>query len=169
METSPKDQVIQLIPDLSHRDKEMVERALAFRARSTVLAIIRRPDGKILVDKGTDPTRDLTFYRAPGGGIDFGEHSHDAVVREVMEEMQLEIRAVDTWKIVENIFTHKNKLMHEILFLTYCEFVDQSLYDQEEFLIEEPGRESTYATWKTLEEIESQGAVLFPEAMRELF
>lgn len=169
MEKSAKDQVIQLIPELSHRDKEMVERALAFRARCTALAIIRRPDGKVLVDKGTDPTRDLTFYRAPGGGIDFGEHSHHAVVREVMEEMRLEIKAVDTWKIVENIFTYKNKLMHEILFLTHCEFVDPSLYDQEEFLIEEPGRESTYATWKTLAEIEAEGAVLFPEPMKELF
>ena len=169
MEKSALDQIIPLIPELSHRDKEMVERALSFRARCTALAIIRRPDGKILVDKGSDPTRNLIFYRAPGGGIDFGEQAHDAVVREVMEEMQLEIRAVNTWKVVENIFTYKNKLMHEMLFLVQCEFVDSSMYSKDQHPHIEPGRETTYATWKSLDDIEAEGAVLVPEAMRELF
>ena len=43
---------------------------------------IAKKDNKILVGIGYDKVKKQTFYRALGGGIEFGETSKDAVIFE---------------------------------------------------------------------------------------
>ena len=56
------------------------------RIRPLALCVIRHGDA-ILVSEGHDPVKQQTFYRPPGGGIEFGETGQQTVVRELMEEM----------------------------------------------------------------------------------
>ncbi len=52
------------------------------KIRPLALCIFRRGD-KIFVSDGYDALKDQAFYRAIGGGIDFGEAGHETVRREV--------------------------------------------------------------------------------------
>ena len=53
---------------------------------------IAKKDNKILVGIGYDKVKKQTFYRALGGGIEFGETSKDAVKREFQEEIHADIK-----------------------------------------------------------------------------
>jgi ADP-ribose pyrophosphatase YjhB (NUDIX family) len=59
------------------------------------------------------------YHRLIGGGIDLGETHHDAIVREVDEELGATIHDLAFLATVENIFQIDGVLGHEIVFL-YC-------------------------------------------------
>ncbi len=56
------------------------------RYRRSVVAVIQREDGKILVGKGT---RSLAEWQLPQGGVESGESVEIAVRREIEEETSL--------------------------------------------------------------------------------
>ncbi|MBV6822129.1 NUDIX domain-containing protein [Pseudomonas sp. PD9R] len=56
------------------------------RIRPLALCIFHHR-GKILVNRFYDDEKQLSLYRPIGGGIEFGERSADAVVREVQDEL----------------------------------------------------------------------------------
>lgn len=58
--------------------------------RPIVLGIVKK-DNKILVSEGYDKTKNETFYRSIGGGIEFLENSKDALKREFKEELDIDI------------------------------------------------------------------------------
>ena len=60
------------------------------RIRTIVLGIFLHED-RLLVFRGDDPARDVVFYRPLGGGVEFGERSADAFVREMREELGAEL------------------------------------------------------------------------------
>ena len=57
--------------------------------RPLALAVVRR-DEELLLAEHYDSAEEYTFYRPIGGGIEFGEHSRDAVRREFREELDVE-------------------------------------------------------------------------------
>jgi ADP-ribose pyrophosphatase YjhB (NUDIX family) len=91
------------------------------------LAIVRRDDD-LLVYEGNDPTRDQTFYRPLGGGVEFGERADEAVGRELREELGVELRAVTLIGVLENIFELFGRPHHEIVFLFDAEIADPLVY-----------------------------------------
>ncbi len=62
-------------------------------------------DNKILVcqQKGKD------YYFFPGGHVEFGENSQDALIRELKEELNLSLKKVEYIGTVENIYKDKEK------------------------------------------------------------
>ena len=60
-----------------------------------------------------------TFYRPPGGGIEFGEHSRDTVVRELREEFDLVVDRdeLTLLGVAENAFQFRGEPHHEICFI----------------------------------------------------
>ncbi len=58
----------------------------------TVLGAVRRPDGKFLITRRSANKRWAPgAWEIPGGGVQAGETSRDAVLREVLEETGLDV------------------------------------------------------------------------------
>ncbi|MDQ6935648.1 MAG: NUDIX domain-containing protein [Actinomycetota bacterium] len=68
----------------------MPDQALPSRQRVASYAVIRRAE-EILLSRLAPYLSGTERWSLPGGGIDFGEHPRDAVVREVYEETGLEV------------------------------------------------------------------------------
>lgn len=54
--------------------------------RVVALGVVYR-DGEVLAARHRDPEMSDPFYRPIGGGVEFGEHSREPVVREFAEEL----------------------------------------------------------------------------------
>jgi 8-oxo-dGTP pyrophosphatase MutT (NUDIX family) len=132
------------------------------RIRVITLGIIRDGD-RLFLSEGYDPVRHTTFYRALGGGVDFGETSHDALQREFREEIQAEIKNIHYVACLENIFTYKGELGHEIIQLYRCEFEDPRFYKLDELTFSEDSGSQHKARWIPIDLLESGEVRLVPE------
>lgn len=99
------------------------------RIRALALCIFHH-HGKILVNRFTDPVEQRMLFRPLGGGIEFGERSADAIVREVQEELGLSISDVRLMGTLESLFTYAGKPGHEIVQVYDARFDDASVYEQ---------------------------------------
>ncbi len=104
------------------------------------------------------------FARPLGGGIDFGEHSRDAVVREIREELGAEITDVEFVCMMESIYIYLGEPGHEIVFVYDGRFVDEHLYEQASLQVTE-GKRIFEARWKSLEELNAEHILLVPEGL----
>jgi 8-oxo-dGTP pyrophosphatase MutT (NUDIX family) len=121
-----------------------------------------KDDSRLLLAKGYDPIKQQTFYRALGGGVDFGETSYDALKREFQEELQAELTNIKYLACIENLFVYNGQPGHEIIQLYQCDFVDPKFYqcDQLEFL---EGEHQATAFWLNIEECKSGKLRVVPE------
>ena len=113
--------------------------------RVLALGLIRDGD-RTFISEGYDPVKQQTFYRAMGGGVDFGETSYDALQREFQEEIQAELTNIKYLGCLENLFTFNGKQGHEILQVYQCDFVDPKFYQLEELVFAE-GERKKKALW----------------------
>jgi ADP-ribose pyrophosphatase YjhB (NUDIX family) len=67
--------------------------------------------------RGQDPEGDRVFHRLIGGGVELGERSADAIVREVAEELRSTLIDAELLGVVENVFTYAGELGHEVVFV----------------------------------------------------
>ncbi len=131
------------------------------RLRVIALAIVIRPaDGAILSIRFPEPDR--TFYRAPGGGVEFGERAIDTVQREMREELGHAVHVDRLLGVIENHFTHRGQQGHEVVFNYLVHFDDESLYMQEEFPVVEDNGERFSAYWIQLDELDRQAIPYYP-------
>jgi ADP-ribose pyrophosphatase YjhB (NUDIX family) len=122
---------------------------------------------RILVSKHYDPQKQDYFCRPLGGGVEFGERSHDAIFREIKEETGFAITNVKLLGVLESFFDHAGQRGHEIVFVFDAEFEDRGLYDQAELPCTEAHYADFSASWLTLSEIESAKIRLVPEGIRQ--
>lgn len=74
----------------------------------------------------------LNYWSLPGGRIDYGETSRDALIREVYEEIETEIKTGRLLWIIENFYKKEGKFIHELGVYYLMEFPDDSpLYLEE--------------------------------------
>lgn len=133
--------------------------------RPVAICIVRRGE-EILVFEARDETRDLTFYRPLGGGIDFGERSDGAVRRELQEEIGAELADLQLLTILENVFEFEGKASHEIVFVYEATFADPALYDRETFVVtEETG--TLPGVWRPLADFDMTSTPLYPDGLLE--
>lgn len=71
-------------------------------------------DGHVLVSDGSDRTTGEHFHRLLGGGIEFGEHSEQALRREFREELDVALDAVTLLGVVEDVFTFEGEPGHQV-------------------------------------------------------
>lgn len=129
--------------------------------RVIALGLVRDGD-KIFVSEGYDPIKQNIFYRAMGGGVDFGETSFDALNREFQEEIQAELKNIQYLGCLENIFTYNGKAGHELIQLYQCDFVDPKYYQLERQEFTEGERKKT-AVWVDINRCKSGELRLVPE------
>jgi 8-oxo-dGTP pyrophosphatase MutT (NUDIX family) len=137
----------------------------ANQIRLIALGLIRSGD-RTFLSQGYDPVKQQTFYRALGGGVDFGETSYDALKREFHEELQAELTNIKYLGCIENLFIYNGQPGHEIIQLYQCDFVDSKFYqlDQVEF---SEGEHKKTALWLNIEECKSGKLRVVPELFLE--
>lgn len=127
--------------------------------RPIALGIVKK-DNKILVGIGYDKVKKQTFYRALGGGIEFGETSKDAVKREFQEEIHSDITVGELLGVTENIFTYQGKTGHEIVFLYSIEIPNDNFKNDYE-INDEVGKYN--AVWVDIDDFKSGKKIIYPE------
>ncbi len=127
--------------------------------RPIALGIVKK-DNKILVGIGYDKVKKQTFYRALGGGIEFGETSKDAVKREFQEELHADIKVGELLGVTENIFTYQGKTGHEIVFLYSIEIPNDNFKNDYE-INDEVGKYN--AVWVDIDDFKSGKKIIYPE------
>lgn len=71
------------------------------RSDKTVL-FARRPEGKEMAG----------YWEFPGGKLELGESVHEALARELQEEIGIQIGESIHWQTVEHIYSHAHVLLH---------------------------------------------------------
>ncbi|MEN9243469.1 MAG: NUDIX hydrolase [Gloeomargarita sp. DG02_5_bins_242] len=128
--------------------------------RVLALGLIQQDD-RVFLSEGYDPARQLTFYRALGGGVDFGEPSAVALEREFQEELQAQLKDIEYLGCLENIFTYNGQPGHEIIQLYRCAFVDPRFYELEALEFQE-GERRKIARWVPVERLLTGELTLYP-------
>jgi ADP-ribose pyrophosphatase YjhB (NUDIX family) len=140
-------------------------RASGPRIRPIAIAVIRRGD-HVLAFEMYDPSRDVTFCRPLGGGIEFGELSEDAVRRELLEEIGAELTNVRLIGVLENRFHGFERDGHEIVFVFDADLADRSLYEHDDLgVVTDVGAK---VAWQPLSRFASGEAALYPDGLAEL-
>ncbi|HDR7794702.1 TPA: NUDIX domain-containing protein [Bacillus luti] len=99
-----------------------------------------------------------TFYRFPGGSIEFGETAQEAVMRELMEEYNLEVFVQELAVVNEHIFEWNNEKGHHCTLIhwgTVQEMVTNEIRHKE--------HEDIILTWKSLDELKKKPT--YPEGI----
>ena len=117
-------------------------------------------NNKLLVSEGFDKVKNETFYRCLGGGIEFLEKSEEALKREFLEEINVDITVKDFLGILENIFTYQGKKAHELVLFYSIEISDEN-YQEEYKVIDDHGE--TIAKWIDINEFKNKNKILYPE------
>lgn len=132
------------------------------RIRPIALGLIEY-EGHIFVSKGKDAETEETFYRFLGGGIDFGETSRAALVREFAEEIQADLTGIEYITCIDNIFTLDGKPKHELIQLFRARFVDQAFYQLQQTFELIEGDRIDRAFWIETQRVFSGEYRLVPE------
>ncbi|HHT7191540.1 TPA: NUDIX domain-containing protein [Bacillus cereus] len=99
-----------------------------------------------------------TFYRFPGGSIEFGETAQEAVMRELMEEYNLEVFVQELAVVNENIFEWNGEKGHHCT-LIHWGIVREVVTNE----IRHKEHEDIILTWKSLDELKKKPT--YPEGI----
>jgi len=75
-------------------------------------AVIERPDGTFLLAQRPDGKPYPGYWEFPGGKIEAGEDPHAALVRELREELGIEVREATPWVTRVYAYTHATVRLH---------------------------------------------------------
>jgi ADP-ribose pyrophosphatase YjhB (NUDIX family) len=106
-----------------------------------------RHEGQILTISAQDPDKPEPHYGVPGGGVEFGETSEQALRREMREELGAEMADLDLLFVSEEIFAVQGQTYHAIVFLYQGRFVDPGFYARPVIPYVEGPEPRKKATW----------------------
>lgn len=134
----------------------------------SVLGVIRRPDGKYLITKRVD-TKSWApgWWEVPGGGVQAGETSKEAVCREVFEETGLDVKNAT----VSKTYTYRRDNPEETgdnYFVDIYRF-DMDFNEEDLQLQAEETAGYRIATKEEIEELDAEGIFLHYKSMKEIF
>lgn len=75
-------------------------------------AVILRPDGTFLLGQRAPGTFYPGYWEFPGGKIEPGETPRDALVRELHEELGIEVLSTQPWIVREYVYEHAHVRLH---------------------------------------------------------
>ncbi|WP_181686301.1 NUDIX hydrolase [Halorhabdus salina] len=121
--------------------------------RAVALGAVRRND-ELLVFEEQSPDTGEPYYRLLGGGVEFGEHSSDAVVREFDEELGVTFTEPMDLGTFEQVFSYDREPAHELWRVYEGSIVEDWPYEEDSFTFVEPelGIE-LLACWMSIERL----------------
>jgi ADP-ribose pyrophosphatase YjhB (NUDIX family) len=137
------------------------------RIRTLAVAVCRAGD-RILVERGYDNVRDHHFYRAIGGGVEFGERAAAAVVREWREELGLTLEAPVLLGVLESLFTYNGEAGHEVVFVFEALVVDPRAHESDELEVVDTDGLRHVAVWVPLPALRADSIPLCQAGVLEL-
>jgi len=75
-------------------------------------SVIFRTDGQFLLGQRGPGTFYPGYWEFPGGKVEPGETPHDAIVRELHEELGIEVEAATPWIVREHVYEHAHVRLH---------------------------------------------------------
>lgn len=137
--------------------------------RFVALGAVRRGD-ELLVFEGDVPDTGETYYRLLGGGVEFGEESRDAVVREFGEELDVEFADPSLVGTFERVFTYGGEPEHEVWRVYEGHIVEDWPYDRDSFTFVEPEFDTEHlARWMPVERLRDRQTTFYsPEVLDAL-
>jgi len=84
-------------------------------------AIVFRGDGVLLIQRGKPPAQGK--WSIPGGAVRLGETLEDAVIRELREEVEMDVKPLGVGKVVDRIYRDsEGKTAYHYVIIDYvCE------------------------------------------------
>jgi ADP-ribose pyrophosphatase YjhB (NUDIX family) len=93
------------------------------------ICLLPDPEGtRLFVIRCYDPGDNTTFYKPPGGSVDFGERAREAIVREVREELDAALDNLQQLGVLEFFASFDRRPLHEITFVFGAGFADPRFY-----------------------------------------
>ena len=101
----------------------------------TVLGVLKRPDGRYLItQRKLDKEWGAGWWEVPGGGVNAGEDSRDAVIREIREETGLTV-TLDTGFRAVVTYSPKPGVMKDVIYFA-AEYIGGEAHRQVEEVTE---------------------------------
>ncbi|WP_342773254.1 NUDIX domain-containing protein [Paenibacillus prosopidis] len=104
-----------------------------------------------------------TFYRFPGGGVEFGETASETIVRELFEEFDLELNIGQLALINESIIEYDGIQRHDCTLIHWCWLNHDSVLIDMKMHKE---HDDIKLVWKSLEQLTEKP--LYPEGILEM-
>jgi len=129
--------------------------------RFVALGAVRR-ENELLVFEGESPETGEPYYRLLGGGVEFGEHSREAVVREFDEELGVEFADPSRVGTFERVFTHGGETGHEVWRVYEGAIVEEWPYERDSFTFVEPEFDTEHlARWMPIERLRDEDTTFY--------
>lgn len=118
-------------------------------------------DGKILAQRNIKPNE----YYLPGGRVTFGETSEEALLREIKEELKIDITDYSPLWLNECFFVECGKNFHEIGMYYFVDISKTSFtHFEDEFELKEGCRINTYC-WLDIDKLDNY--FLYPKFIKD--
>ena len=75
-------------------------------------AVIEKPDGSFLLGQRAPDTFYPGYWEFPGGKVEAGESPREALVRELREELEIEVLRATPWLVREHVYEHAHVRLH---------------------------------------------------------
>lgn len=150
------------IPFMKMSGKNTSTTTKEYQRALPALAVIFNEQGKVLLTKRDEPTSPLhNLWQFPGGGIEFGEHPRQTVIREIKEETNLEIQLLTNHPLVFHHANHEQQ--SETLALVYsAQYISGKINTTQD-------EHTAEARWFTYEELDfTKCALLTEEILNEV-
>lgn len=119
-------------------------------------------NNKILTHKNINKDH----YCLPGGRVEIGENSEEAIKREIYEELGKKVEITRYISTIENFFEMENKKYHEIMFVHNVEFKNEEDKKIDYILKNIEGKKGLQYKWIDLNEIDKYN--ILPKCIKEI-
>lgn len=134
--------------------------------RVKVVGLLIR-DGRSLWIEAFDRVTGERYLLPPGGGVEFGERLEEAVKRELLEEIRVDVSEVEMLGFSENFLRFNRWDEHELVFVFAAQCPEGWPADFDPIEIADSGRRQR-GHWMTLDELRSAEARLYPDGILQM-